>query len=61
MPSRMAFFRAFFSMDPAHAGMILTMELEEMVDADGPRACGDDPFRAILALTRHQWTPRMRG
>ena len=43
MPSRMAFFRAFFSVDPAYAGMIPRMINLFTSVAGGPRVCGDDP------------------
>ena len=61
MPSRMAFFRAFFSMDPAHAGMILIDVLTIGNTNHGPRACGDDPPSWPRVTSIYAWTPRMRG
>ena len=61
MPSRMAFFRAFFSVDPAHAGMNLSDQPIQDEDLSGPRACGDEPRSDTSSLGNNMWTPRMRG
>ena len=61
MPSRMAFFRAFFSVDPAHAGMILELAFYPNGRGGGPRACGDDPPFTGWKAPMKKWTPRMRG
>ncbi len=61
MPSRMAFFRAFFSVDPAHAGMILHFFQGISLIHCGPRACGDDPKSVLMRFMAEEWTPRMRG
>ena len=44
MPSRMAFFRAFFSVDPAYAGMNLRGPQPNTTRCSGPRVCGDEPI-----------------
>ena len=61
MPSRMAFFRAFFSVDPAHAGMNLFVTRLGHADDSGPRACGDEPEFFTAKMSHIEWTPRMRG
>ena len=43
MSSRMAFLGAFFSVDPAYAGMILALHGFGPSIPRGPRVCGDDP------------------
>ena len=48
-------------MDPAHAGMILSAGDTSRAAANGPRACGDDPFDEMAKKTVIKWTPRMRG
>ena len=57
----MAYFRHFFSVDPAYAGMIPTRSLHRTRLLGGPRVCGDDPNTAAVPLIHHLWTPRVRG
>ena len=61
MPSRMAFFRAFFSVDPAYAGMNLRMAQKVGLRMRGPRVCGDEPDIISHYVMSRKWTPRMRG
>ena len=61
MPSRMAFFRAFFSVDPAHAGMNPNNYKRLATGRSGPRACGDEPAIQPVFTVRTWWTPRMGG
>ena len=61
MSSRMAFLGAFFSVDPAYAGMILGFIQSDQCDPGGPRVCGDDPDIVSRAFVLGKWTPRMRG
>ena len=61
MSSRMAFLGAFFSVDPAYAGMILKLSYSGGLSSSGPRVCGDDPTRVVSYYINPLWTPRMRG
>ena len=57
----MAYFRHFFSVDPAYAGMILIRPPSPKAAWSGPRVCGDDPLVAAVLGDTPAWTPRMRG
>lgn len=57
----MAYFRHFFSVDPAYAGMILALTVAALFGRGGPRVCGADPGYAEKKSYPAEWTPRMRG
>ena len=57
----MAYFRHFFSVDPAYAGMIPVQYPWHGNSRRGPRVCGDDPYAETYPLNVTPWTPRMWG
>lgn len=52
----MAYFRHFFSVDPAYAGMNLAALSVVSALASGPRVCGDEPYVDSTLANSYQWT-----
>lgn len=55
------YFRSFFSVFPACAGVILRYALERISQSGVPRMCGGDPKKLDNGRTGDRCSPHVRG